>query len=140
MCGERSTVKFIYFTDIHLCEGFDFRKGFEICLNSMLDHNPQVLVNGGDLGITAEAIALYDELIAEAPVPILHSNGNHEICSGYLPRARAGTIHKSADLDGVHLITLDVVRYFEPSEDHPANWHVLADDDLLTTFLRLIWC
>ena len=131
MRGERSIVRFIYFTDIPLCEGVDFRQGFETCLDSMLDHNPQVLVNGGDLGITAEALALYDELITEAPVPILHSNGNHEMCSGYLPRERAGTFHKNANIDGVHFITLDVVRYFEPTADHPANWHVLADDNLL---------
>jgi hypothetical protein len=51
-------MKFIYFTDIHLCEGRDSSKGFERCLDSMLSHRPQLLINGGDLGITPEAIAL----------------------------------------------------------------------------------
>ena len=31
-------MKFIYFTDIHLCEGRDSSKGFERCLDSMLSH------------------------------------------------------------------------------------------------------
>ena len=124
-------MKFIYFTDIHLCEGTDSRQGFAACLEAMLAHNPQLLINGGDLGINPEALALYDELIEDVPVPILHSNGNHEICSGYVPRECAGTDHRSADIDGVHFVTLDVVRYFEPTEAHPWNWHALADDDLL---------
>ena len=68
-------MKFIYFTDIHLCEGIDSRQGFATCLESMLEHKPQLLVNGGDLGIDSKALALYDELIEDVPVPILHSNG-----------------------------------------------------------------
>ena len=68
-------MKFIYFTDIHLCEGRDSSKGFERCLDSMLSHGPQLLINGGDLGITPETLSLYDELSEEVPVPILHSNG-----------------------------------------------------------------
>ena len=124
-------MKFIYFTDIHLCEGRDSRRGFERCLDSMLSHQPQLLINGGDLGITPEAISLYDELTEEVPVPILHSNGNHEMCSGYLSRDRAGTAHNSADIGGAHFAILDVIRYFEPTEAHPNNWHALADDALL---------
>ena len=42
-------MKFIYFTDIHLCEGTDSRQGFAACLEAMLAHNPQLLINGGDL-------------------------------------------------------------------------------------------
>ena len=124
-------MKFIYFTDIHLCEGRDSRRGFERCLDSMLSHQPQLLINGGDLGITPEAISLYDELTEEVPVPILHSNGNHEMCSGYLSRDRAGTAHNSADIGGAHFAILDVIRYFDPTEAHPNNWHALADDALL---------
>ena len=124
-------LKFIYFTDIHLCEGIDSRQGFATCLESMLEHKPQLLVNGGDLGIDSKALALYDELIEDVPVPILHSNGNHELDSGHVPRERAGTDHRSTDIDGVHFVTLDVVRYYEPTEAHRWNWHVLADDDLL---------
>jgi hypothetical protein len=124
-------MKFIYFTDIHLCEGRDYSKGFERCLDSMLSHSPQLLVNGGDLGITPEALALYDELTEEVPVPILHSNGNHEMCSGYLPRERAGTAHNSANIGGAHFAILDTIRYFEPTEAHPNNWHALADETML---------
>ena len=40
-------------------------------------------------------------------------------------------MHASADIGGVHFVLLDVVRYFEPTEDHPSNWHVLADEGLL---------
>ncbi len=115
-------MKLAYFTDIHLCEGHDFRRGFERCLESMFSHQPQLLINGGDLGIAPSALALYDKLTREVPVPILHSNGNHEICSGYISRQSAGTAHYSTDNAGVHFAILDPVRYFKPSEAHPANW------------------
>jgi 3',5'-cyclic-AMP phosphodiesterase len=124
-------MRFIYFTDIHLCEGFDSRKGLERCLDSMLGHSPELLVCGGDLGVTPEAVDLYAEVTRDVPEPILLSNGNHEMCSGYLPREKAGTAHSSHEISGVHFVILDVVRYFEPTETHPWNWHVLADDRLL---------
>jgi hypothetical protein len=124
-------MKFIYFTDIHLCEGHDSRLGLERCLDSMLGHDPELLICGGDLGITPEAVTLYGELTQDITVPILLSNGNHEMCSGYLPRDQAGTIHSSRDIDGVHFVILDVVHYFEPTEAHRWNWHALADDRLL---------
>jgi hypothetical protein len=41
----------------------------------MPSYGSQLLINGGDLGITPEALALHDELSEEVPVPILHSNG-----------------------------------------------------------------
>jgi len=124
-------MKFIYFTDIHLHEGHDSRLGFERCLESMLGHDPELLLCGGDLGITPEAVSLYREMTQDVPAPILLSNGNHEMCSGYLPREQAGTVHSSTDVDGVHFVILDVVRYFEPTEVHHWNWHALADDQLL---------
>ena len=124
-------MRFAYFTDVHLCEGHDSELGFERCLESMLSHDPQLLVCGGDLGVTPEAAALYREMTQDVPIPILLSNGNHEMCSGYLPRDRAGTDHSSCDVGGVHFVILDVVRYFEPTEAHPWNWHVLADDGMI---------
>ena len=124
-------MRFVYFTDIHLGEGRDSVTGFERCLEKMLAHRPEVLVNGGDLGITPEAVARYGQMTRDVGVPVLHSNGNHEMCSGYLPRELAGTVHRSADIGGVHFVVLDVVRYFEPTEEHRANWHVLADEGLL---------
>ena len=130
--GEvQRAMKFIYFTDVHLCEGHDSRLGLERCLDSMLGHDPELLVCGGDLGITPEAVALYREVTQDVTVPILLSNGNHEMCSGYLPRDQAGTVHSSRDVSGVHFVILDVVRYFEPTEAHRWNWHALADDDML---------
>ncbi len=124
-------MKFIYFTDIHLGQGYDSYAGFERCLESMLHHAPQVLVNGGDLGMTPAAVTRYKEMVHDVSVPIFHSNGNHEICSGYVPREQAGTCNRSVDLDGVHFIFLDVVRYFEPTPEHTQNWHVLADTAML---------
>ena len=124
-------MRFIYFTDVHLCEGHDSREGLERCLDSMLGHEPELLICGGDLGITPEAVALYGEVTRDVPVPILLSNGNHEMCSGYLPRDRAGTVHSSHDVGDVHFVILDVVRYFEPTESHPWNWHALADGRML---------
>ena len=129
-------MRFIYFTDIHLCEGHDSRLGLERCLDSMLGHSLELLVCGGDLGVTPEAVDLYTEVTRDVPVPILLSNGNHEMCSGYLPREKAGTAHSSHDISGVHFVILDVVRYFEPTEAHPWNWHVLADDRLLAWLER----
>jgi Icc protein len=125
-------MRFIYFTDIHLCEGHDSRLGLERCLDSMLGHSPELLVCGGDLGVKSEAVALYTEVTQGLSVPILLSNGNHEMCSGYLPRHKAGTAHSSHDAGGVHFVILDVVRYVEPTKAHPWNWHALADDRLLT--------
>lgn len=124
-------MKFIYFTDIHLDTGIDARRGFELCVESMLAHQPEALINGGDLGVTSEALAQYAQIMEGVEVPVLLSHGNHEMCSGYRPRDQGGTMHASVDMGGVHFVLLDVVRYFEPTEDHPANWHVLADEALL---------
>ena len=124
-------MKFIYFTDIHLDTGIDARAGFERCVESMLAHQPEALINGGDLGITSAALAQYAQIMEGVSVPVLLSYGNHEMCSGYRPRDSGGTMHASADIGGVHFVLLDAVRYFEPTEDHPANWHVLADEALL---------
>ena len=46
-------MKFIYFTDIHLDSGIDAFRGFELCVESMLEHQPEVLINGGDVGLIA---------------------------------------------------------------------------------------
>jgi hypothetical protein len=124
-------MRFIYFTDVHLDTGTGAREGFELCLDAMLAHDPELLVNGGDLGITSTALEQYDEIMRQVPVPVLLSHGNHEMCSGYLPREQAGTVHSSMDAGGAHFVVLDVVRYFEPTAEHPANWHVLADPALL---------
>ena len=125
-------MKFAYFTDIHLCEGRDSRVGFERCLASMLEHDPELLICGGDLGVTPEAVALYRDMTRDLRPPILLCHGNHEMCNGFLPRDRAGTLHTSYDIGGVHFAFLDVVHYFEPTDAHPANWHVLADERMLT--------
>lgn len=124
-------MRFIYFTDIHLDTGTDAREGFEICLEAMLAHDPDLLVNGGDLGITTTALEQYAEVMRQVSVPVLLSHGNHEMCSGYLPREEAGKVHSSMDEGGVHFVVLDVVTYFEPTAEHSANWHVLADEFLL---------
>ena len=47
-------MKFIFFTDLHLCQGTDSPKGAALCFESMLGHDPEFLINGGDLGITTE--------------------------------------------------------------------------------------
>jgi len=122
---------FIYFTDLHLCQGEDSQKGVEFCFDSMLQHNPEFLINGGDLGITQEAIDLYEAMSKGISQPLLMCNGNHEMCSGYLPREKAGTTHYSREISGAHVVVLDVVRYNEPSDEHPRNWYGLADDSLL---------
>jgi 3',5'-cyclic-AMP phosphodiesterase len=124
-------MKFIYFTDIHLYQGEDFEKGIELCFESMLSHNPEFLINGGDLGIVDDAIQLYNGITKEISQPILMCNGNHEMCSGYLPQEKAGTTHYSKDINGVHIVVLDVVNYNEPSDEFPRNWYGLADDVLL---------
>ena len=97
----------------------------------MLGHEPELLICGGDLGVTPEAVSLYAEVTRDCPVPILLSNGNHEMCSGYLPRDKAGTAHSSQDVNGVYFVILDVVRHFEPTDDHPWNWHALADEAMI---------
>ncbi|MFT5368865.1 MAG: Icc protein [Candidatus Latescibacterota bacterium] len=125
-------MKFIYFTDIHLCQGEDSPKGVELCFESMLSHNPEFLINGGDLGITEEAINIYKEVTKDISLPLFMCNGNHEMCSGYLPQEQAGTTHYSTDINGAHIVVLDVVRYNEPSDEHPRNWYGLADSVLLS--------
>lgn len=125
-------MKFIYFTDLHLYQGKSSEKGVKKCFKSMLKHKPKFLINGGDLGIVDEAISTYKTITKDVSVPILMCNGNHEMCSGYLPREKAGTTHYSKDINGVHVVVLDVVRYNEPSEKRPRNWYGLADKELLT--------
>ena len=83
-------MKFIYFTDIHLDSGIDAFRGFELCVESMLEHQPEVLINGGDLGLTPEVLAQYAQTMERVSVPVLLSHGNHEMCSGYLPREQGG--------------------------------------------------
>ena len=83
----------------------------------MLEHQPEVLINGGDVGLTSEVLAQYAQTMERVSVPVLLSHGNHEMCSGYLPREQGGTAHASADIGGVHFVLLDVVRYFEPTEE-----------------------
>ena len=58
-------MKFIYFTDIHLDTGINAQKGFELCVESMLVHQPEVLINGGDLGLTPEVLAQYAQTMEE---------------------------------------------------------------------------
>jgi 3',5'-cyclic-AMP phosphodiesterase len=125
-------VKFAFFTDIHLCQGTDSKEGFLECLDSMISHEPQFLVNGGDLGITPEAISFYKDATRDLPMPLYLCNGNHEMCSGFVPQEEAGVANRSIDSGGVHLIILDVVRSFEPTENHPWNWYGLADDAMLS--------
>ena len=125
-------MQFIYFTDIHLCQGENSKKGIELCFESMQKHNPEFFINGGDLGITDEALQIYKDITQDVSQPILMCNGNHEMCSGYLPQEKAGTTHYSTNINGTHIVVLDVVRYNEPSEEHPRNWYGLADETLLT--------
>lgn len=125
-------MKFIYFTDIHLYQGEQSQKGIELCFESMMSHNPEFLINGGDLGLVDEAIQTYQDIAKDISQPILMCNGNHEMCSGYLPREKAGTTHYSTHINGTHIVVLDVVRYNEPTDEHPRNWYGLADDALIT--------
>ena len=83
-------MKFIYFTDIHLDSGIDAFRGFEMCVESMLEHQPEALINGGDLGLTPEVLAQYAQTMERVSVPVLLSHGNHEMCSGYLPSGNKG--------------------------------------------------
>ena len=124
-------MKFIYFTDIHLCQGYDSEIGVEKCFESMFKQEPAFLINGGDLGIEPEAIAFYNNITKDLPVPLYLCNGNHEMCSGYLPREKAGTAHYSVDFNGIHIAVLDVVNYNEPSDTWPRNWYGLADEALI---------
>ena len=48
-------MRFGFFTDIHLLENKDSIIGFEKCLDRMLAFEPQLLINGGDLGVTPDA-------------------------------------------------------------------------------------
>ena len=80
-------MKFIYFTDIHLCEGTDSRQGFAACLEAMLAHNPQLLINGGDLGIKrAFGLGFERALVAARGVGILGLSTQLELFGGRLPR------------------------------------------------------
>ncbi len=55
-------MRFVYFTDIHLSSSPDAEAGFEMCLDSILSREPELLINGGDLGITPESVSLYHEM------------------------------------------------------------------------------
>ena len=121
-------MKIIYFTDIHLLENEDSIPGFEMCMEAMLSYEPELMINGGDLGVTPEAVGTYYSMIEGLPVDVHLVNGNHEMCNGSLPREDAGKFSRSFNHGGAHLIIFDVVRYFEPTENHGLNWHVVADE------------
>ncbi|MDA0842190.1 MAG: metallophosphoesterase [Planctomycetota bacterium] len=121
-------MRFVFFTDVHLLEREDSVKGFELCIESMLSHGPEVLINGGDLGVPDGATQTYNEMIARIGLPVHMVNGNHEICNGSLDPERAGEFSNSFDHAGVHFVMLDLVRAFEPTEEHPWNWYFTADE------------
>ena len=56
-------MRFIFFTDIHLLENTDSIIGFEKCLDRMIAFEPELLINGGDLGVTPEAVEIYYRMI-----------------------------------------------------------------------------
>ncbi len=124
-------MRFIFFTDIHLLENRDSIIGFEKCLDRMLSYGPQLLINGGDLGITPEAVETYHRMIQGLPIPVYHVNGNHEICNGYLNSEQAGPFSHSFDCDGIHFVILDTVKFFNPTNEHPQNWYFTVDQQEL---------
>ena len=124
-------MRFVFFTDIHLLENKDSIIGFEKCLDRMLAFDPQLLINGGDLGVTTEAVNTYYEMIKELPVPVYQVNGNHEICNGSLIPEEAGQFSHSFDDHDTHFVIFDTVRYFEPTDEHPHNWYFVADQQNL---------
>ena len=124
-------MRFVFFTDIHLLENKDSIIGFEKCLDRMLAFDPQLLINGGDLGVTTEAVNTYYGMIKELPVPVYQVNGNHEICNGSLIPEEAGQFSYSFDDHGIHFVIFDTVRYFEPTDEHPHNWYFVADQQNL---------
>ena len=64
-------MRFVFFTDIHLLENKDSIIGFEKCLDRMLAFEPQLLINGGDLGVTPEAVKTYHQMIQELPIRLV---------------------------------------------------------------------
>ena len=120
-------MRFVFFTDIHLLENKDSIIGFEKCLDRMLAFGPQLLINGGDLGVTSQAVNTYHEMIKGLDIPVYQVNGNHEICNGFLTPERAGQFSRSFDHDGVHFVIFDTVRFFTPTDEHPQNWYFIAD-------------
>jgi len=54
LCGaaDPNLMRFIYFTDIHLQQGRDSVAGFERALETMLAAEPELLICGGDLGVS----------------------------------------------------------------------------------------
>lgn len=125
-------MRFIFFTDIHLCEGTGSRDGMARCLESMLAHEPALLINGGDMGVAPDALAAYDDLTRGIGVPIHLCLGNHEMCSGRVPRYRNPPHNVSLDSGGVHFVILDLCRYYPPDDGHVWNWYVVADEPTLT--------
>ena len=121
-------MRFVFFTDVHLLEQEESVRGFEMCIESMLSHDPELLINGGDVGIPDGVIPTYKEMISNVDMPVHMVNGNHEICSGWLDPKQAGEFSYSFDHSGAHFVMLDLVRAFEPTEEHPWNWYFIADE------------
>jgi hypothetical protein len=101
--------------------------GFEKCLDRMLAFEPQLMINGGDLGVTPQAVETYHQMIKGVPIPIYQVNGNHEICNGSLTPETAGKCSSHFVHDGVHFVIFDTVRFFTPTDQHPQNWYFIAD-------------
>ena len=134
-------MRFIFFTDIHLLENTDSIIGFEKCLDRMIAFEPALLINGGDLGVTPEAVKIYYRMIDSLPIPVYHVNGNHEICNGHLDGERSGQFSYSFDFGGVHFVILETVRFFNPTTEHPQNWYFIVDQqdlEWLNSDLNLI--
>ncbi len=134
-------MRFIFFTDIHLLENTDSIIGFEKCLDRMIAFEPELLINGGDLGVTPKAVEIYYRMIDSLPIPVYHVNGNHEICNGHLDGERSGQFSYSFDFGGVHFVILETVRFFNPTTEHPQNWYFIVDQqdlEWLNSDLNLI--
>ena len=78
-----------------------------------------------------EALDLYESLTQNLSMPHFLCHGNHEMENGMVSPDQAGTLHYSKDIQGVHLVVLDVVRHNEPDDRCANDWFGLADPGLL---------
>jgi 3',5'-cyclic AMP phosphodiesterase CpdA len=134
--GKRRVLRVAHLTDMHVTHQDDSEKGFAQALRSLDQHQPDLILTGGDHVMDAsgqhkqQAVAWYDEyervLAANTKLPVYPCIGNHDVY-GWTTKAA-----DPADPDFGKAMALDRLkmksRYY--SFDR-AGWHFVILDNVM---------
>ena len=132
-------MRVVYFTDVHLSEGFDSLEGFDRALEIFEQEAPNFMIFGGDMGIETSAIFEYEKRIERLAIPVIFCYGNHELENGFSSADRIGSHSSFHQLNGVNVIVIDALKHMHPDPGRPVvNWVESIDDSQLDWMRELL--